>query len=90
MDVNDFPDFVSSVCEKLDGFLHLNHDLDKIKILLVRFIIFQTLFSKGILTFVGPWRQCRVSLLTMVNGLPKSWIGTLQPLCSKTGDAANA
>ena len=46
--------------------------------------------SKGILTFVGPWRQCRVSLLTMVNGLPKNWIGTLPPLCSKTGDAANA
>ena len=56
----------------------------------VRFIIFQTQFSKGILTFVGPWRQCRVSLLTMVNGLPKNWIGTLPPLCLKTEDAANA
>ena len=60
------------------------------RILQVRSIIFQTLFSKGILTFVGPWRQCRVSLLTMVNGLPKNWIGTLPPLCSKTGDTANA
>ena len=60
------------------------------RILQVRSIIFQTLFSKGILTFVGPWRQCRVPLLTMVNGLPKNWIGTLPPLCSKTGDAANA
>ena len=49
-----------------------------------------TLFSKGILTFVGPWRQCRVSWLTMVNGLPKNCIGTLPPLCSKTGDVANA
>ena len=46
-------------------------------------------FSKGIITFVGPWRQCRVSMLTMVNGLPKNWIGALPPLCSKTGDAAN-
>ena len=52
----------------------------KNRILLVRFIIFQTQFSKGILTFVGPWRQCRVSLLTMVNGLPKNWIGTLHNL----------
>ena len=45
---------------------------------------------KGILTSVGPWRQCRVSLLTMVDGLPRNWIGTLPPLCSKTGDVANA
>ena len=72
--------------EKLNQF----HGLCKNRIPLVRFIIFQTLFSKGILTFVGPWRQCRVSLLTMVNGLPKNWIGTLPPLCSKTGDATNA
>ena len=46
-------------------------------------------FSKGILTFVGLWRQCRVSMLTMVNGLPKNCIGALPPLCSKMGDAAN-
>ena len=71
--------------EKLKQF----RGLCKNRIPLVRFIIFQTLFSKGILTFVGPWRQCRVSLLTMVNGLPKNWICTLPPLCSKTGDAAN-
>ena len=37
--------------------------LCKNRMLLVRFIIFQTLFSKGILIFVGVWRQCRVSLL---------------------------
>ena len=29
------------------------------------------------------------SLLTMVDGLPKNWIGTLPSLCSKTGHAAN-
>ena len=50
------------------------------------FIIFQTLFSKGILTFVDPMP----SFITYDGKrLPKNWIGTLLPLCSKVGDASN-
>ena len=88
-----FPQYAKSSMDsstKIPGKLKQFRELCKNRTLLVRFIIFQILFSKGILTFVGPWRQCRVSYLTMVNGLPKNCIGTLLPLCSKTGDVANA
>ena len=79
-------DSSTKILRKLKQF----RELCKNRTLLVRFVIFQILFSKGTLTFVGPWRKCRVSWLTMVNGLPKNWIGTSPPLCSKTEDVANA
>ena len=64
--------------EKLKQF----RGLCKNRILQVRFITFQTLFSKEIITMP--------SSIAYVNGLPQNWIGTLPPLCSKTRDAANA
>ena len=68
-----------SVCKKLKipplkypKKLNQFHRLCKTRILLVCFIIFQTLFSKGIVTFVGPLSQCWVLLLMKVNSLPKT------------------
>ena len=46
-----------------------------------------SLFLTKILTLLGPWRQCLVSLLMMTNGWPKKGIETLPRLCSKTGGA---
>ena len=41
----------------------------------------------SILTFSDPCKQCLVSLLAIVNGLPKKVIGIFPLLSSKTGGA---